>query len=245
MITKAQVLLAAQQQELQPTTIEKDYVLGWILFSISNHKSASKWVFKGGTCLKKCFFETYRFSEDLDFTIPKGEPYVEEEISQTIHDIIAWVETESGIVFPRDGIVIEEYSNPRGNTSFQVKTSFVGPLQMPRRSIQRIKFDLTQDELLVDNSDFRPIHHPYGDVPDDTLHSFCYSINEILAEKSRALFERQGRARDVYDVVHISRAFRDAVDVETAVGVLQKKFEFKDLPEPSVASILNRIDEGY
>lgn len=26
------------------------------------------WVFKGGTCLKKCYFETYRFSEDLDFT---------------------------------------------------------------------------------------------------------------------------------------------------------------------------------
>ncbi len=26
------------------------------------------WVFKGGTCLKKRFFETYRFSEDLDFT---------------------------------------------------------------------------------------------------------------------------------------------------------------------------------
>ena len=26
------------------------------------------WLFKGGTCLKKCF-ETYRFSEDLDFTL--------------------------------------------------------------------------------------------------------------------------------------------------------------------------------
>jgi predicted nucleotidyltransferase component of viral defense system len=26
-------------------------------------------MFKDGTYLKKCFFETYRFSEDLDFTI--------------------------------------------------------------------------------------------------------------------------------------------------------------------------------
>ena len=25
-------------------------------------------MFKGGTCLKKCYFETYRFSEALDFT---------------------------------------------------------------------------------------------------------------------------------------------------------------------------------
>ena len=34
---------------------------------------AESWVFKGGTCLKKCFFETYRFSEDLDFTLIKPE----------------------------------------------------------------------------------------------------------------------------------------------------------------------------
>jgi predicted nucleotidyltransferase component of viral defense system len=27
------------------------------------------WVFKGGACLKKCYFETYRFSEDLDFSL--------------------------------------------------------------------------------------------------------------------------------------------------------------------------------
>lgn len=26
-------------------------------------------MFKGGTCLKRCYFETYRFSEDLDFTL--------------------------------------------------------------------------------------------------------------------------------------------------------------------------------
>ena len=30
-------------------------------------------VFKGGTCIKKCYFETYRFSEDLDFTLQDAE----------------------------------------------------------------------------------------------------------------------------------------------------------------------------
>jgi predicted nucleotidyltransferase component of viral defense system len=25
-------------------------------------------IFKGGTCLRKCYFPNYRFSEDLDFT---------------------------------------------------------------------------------------------------------------------------------------------------------------------------------
>ncbi|MCP5020313.1 MAG: hypothetical protein GY930_00920 [bacterium] len=56
MITKARLLERAREQSLRPTTNEKDYVLGWILAAISKHASLSEWVFKGGTCLKKCFF---------------------------------------------------------------------------------------------------------------------------------------------------------------------------------------------
>ena len=41
-------------------------------------------------------------------------------------------------------------------------------------------------------------------------------INEILAEKSRALMQRKGRARDVYDLVNISRNFREHADPERA-----------------------------
>ena len=53
MIPKAQILQYSNSYELQPTTVEKDYVLGWLLTAISNHPEFSKWVFKGGTCLKK------------------------------------------------------------------------------------------------------------------------------------------------------------------------------------------------
>lgn len=42
----------------------------WVLAGIAAHPDIGpSWVFKGGTCLKKCYFETYRFSEDLDFTL--------------------------------------------------------------------------------------------------------------------------------------------------------------------------------
>lgn len=53
--------------------IEKDYVLGWMLAGIAQHPELSRtWVFKGGTCLRKCYYETFRFSEDLDFTVIDG-----------------------------------------------------------------------------------------------------------------------------------------------------------------------------
>jgi predicted nucleotidyltransferase component of viral defense system len=70
----------ATASELNPHVVEKDYVLGWILWGIYGKESLSNnWVFKGGTCLKKCFFETYRFSEDLDFTL--------RDLQQTILDL--------------------------------------------------------------------------------------------------------------------------------------------------------------
>ena len=39
--------------------------------ALLGHLSESdlNFVFKGGTSLKKCYLETYRFSEDLDFTV--------------------------------------------------------------------------------------------------------------------------------------------------------------------------------
>lgn len=70
MIDKREILDMATQMSLTPHVVEKDYVLGWMLAGINSHPIIrDAWVFKGGTCLKKCYFETYRFSEDLDFTL--------------------------------------------------------------------------------------------------------------------------------------------------------------------------------
>jgi predicted nucleotidyltransferase component of viral defense system len=67
--------------QLTEEVIEKDYVLGWLLWGIgADPVLGDQWVFKGGTCLKKCYIETYRFSEDLDFTVLPGGPYQPEQI---------------------------------------------------------------------------------------------------------------------------------------------------------------------
>lgn len=47
----------AQIHNISANTIEKDYVLSWVLAGIAKaDKLKNHWVFKGGTCLKKCFF---------------------------------------------------------------------------------------------------------------------------------------------------------------------------------------------
>lgn len=69
-----------------------------VLEAIDQDLSAS-WVFKGGTCLKKCFLETYRFSEDLDFTVMPGGPIHPDEVNEVIGRVLSHVAIESGIDF--------------------------------------------------------------------------------------------------------------------------------------------------
>ena len=56
-------------------TLERDYLLSWVLAGISREAALrDTLVFKGGTALKKCYFGDYRFSEDLDFSALEGAP---------------------------------------------------------------------------------------------------------------------------------------------------------------------------
>jgi len=242
MISKAQLLAIATESGLLPTTVEKDYALSWVLFGISRHQVLNRWVFKGGTCLKKCYFDTYRFSEDLDFTIPTECPYDHTSILTSLKEMCANLSQLSGIEFPEDEIDLKESINKRNNRTYQGKITFVGPLNPPKSNRQRIKLDLTQDEVIVDPSQPRHVFHPYADAPTEPFFISSYSINEILAEKSRALFERSGTPRDVYDVVNVSRNFRSDVDPARARTSLNKKFEFKGLPAPTTDLIHAQVD---
>ena len=82
MITRTDLNERINEWGIREDVIEKDYVIGWVLWGIGSDPSLStSWVFKGGTCLRKCYVETYRFSEDLDFTVLPGGPA---EASQVI-----------------------------------------------------------------------------------------------------------------------------------------------------------------
>jgi len=58
MITYAEIKRNSLEKGLEVSQIEKDYLLGWILAGISrDEKLSESWLFKGGTCLRKCFLK--------------------------------------------------------------------------------------------------------------------------------------------------------------------------------------------
>ena len=108
MIDRQEIMDFSREFSLAPNIIEKDYVLGWVLAGIAAHPEIGQsWVFKGGTCLKKCYFETYRFSEDLDFTLADPEHLTEPFLAATFKQISEWIYEQSGIEIPADTIRFE------------------------------------------------------------------------------------------------------------------------------------------
>jgi len=100
MITHQEIKNLVTEWGLRESIIEKDYVIGWVLWGIgSDPELSTYWAFKSGTSLKKCYIETWRFSEDLDFTVIPGGLYKPEDIEPLIKRILERVYDESGIDF--------------------------------------------------------------------------------------------------------------------------------------------------
>lgn len=162
-------------------------------------------IFKGGTCLKKCYFETYRFSEDLEFTLNDKTQLEQKFLVSTFKEISEWIYEYSGIQLPTDKIEFEIYQNTSGKTSCQGKLSHFGliaPTSEERWPL--IKLHLIAEEVLVDAPTIVSIYHPYSDLPENGFNMLAYSHDEVFAEKKRALAERTP-PRDLYDVIDLLR----------------------------------------
>lgn len=239
MIDKSEIMEFSREFGLRANVIEKDYVLGWVLAGIFNHAEiGASWIFKGGTCLKKCYFETYRFSEDLDFTLTDQNHLDQDFLIKCFVDISEWVYDATGIEIPKDLIRFDVYENKRGGMSSEGRIGYRGPMQ-PRGDLPRIKLDLTLDEILVLEPTIRDVHHPYSDCPDDGIQNTCYCFEEVFAEKIRALAERE-RPRDLYDVVHLYRHDELASDQTIILSTLEKKCAFKEISVPTMETFRNR-----
>ena len=239
MITKQHILERAAEWGLRAEVVEKDYVLGWLLAGIANHAElCDTWIFKGGTCLKKCYFETYRFSEDLDFSLLPTAHYSVEELLRQVKELARWVHEQSGIELSENAIVLEPKRNKQGQPTFRARIAYRGPLVMP--TAPRALFDLTQHEVVAAAPAQRPIYHPYPDeFPSDTSVA-AYCLEELFAEKTRALHERT-RPRDLYDVVQLVENYAEAVDFSAARVLFRTKCSSKGIATPSSAALVAQV----
>ena len=237
MIQRGEILDTATTLGLRPQVVEKDYVLGWVLAGIYQHAAlAEHWIFKGGTCLKKCYFETYRFSEDLDFTVTEPSQIQVEFLSDAFQEVAEWIYERAGIEIPQELRGFQLFTNPRGTVSCQGKLSYRGPIAPRSGSLPRVKLDLTRDELLVLPAAENVISHDYSDTPEEGIRVRCYAYEEAFGEKTRALGER-ARPRDLYDVINLYRNVEARPQATVLLDLLRQKCGHRRIPVPTLAAL--------
>lgn len=233
MISRAAIDERVREWGLREDVVEKDYVLGWLLWGIGNDPALGEtWVFKGGTCLKKCYIETYRFSEDLDFTVLPGGPVRPDDVEPAIARVLQRITDESGIDF---SVREPRFRSRRSEDSTEGRVYYRGPRNAPTPA--SVKFDLTAEEVVARPTVMRTIAHAYEpEVLPDPAEVRCYSFEEVFAEKLRAMGERS-RPRDLYDIINLYRRPDLRLQGEVVRAVLIEKSETKGVPVPTFESI--------
>jgi len=218
MIEPKEINKVAAANRVNDRQIEKDYVLSWVLFAISKNKTLNNALaFKGGTVLKKAYFEDYRFSEDLDFTLV-DENVTNEEILTEFNKLFDFIKEEANIdmrIDPKKWTIHET-----GSPQFYI--DYVASLQGNMGS-RDLKIDITRGEILETAIEQRNIYRNYSDLEEDfTLQ--CYSLAEVLIEKMTALMGRT-EPRDLYDFWYLTEIER--LDVSDYIYSFNSKSEHK------------------
>ena len=227
MIAEAEIRRLAGTWSTDPMIVDLDYVLGCFLSQWYQQEIARRMRFKGGTCLRKCYFADYRFSEDLDFTAEKriSAPDLQGLVARTIQDVQDVFGLNLAERPPRFETVQDEY----GLETFQVRLYYRGPLRW-RGDPRAIRLDISHDEYLGLPAVDCGIIHPYSDQEYLSGVSIpCYDLLEMLAEKLRALSgqRRYAIARDLYDVYQLLT--RAGLDISDVRPLLEGKFQAKGM----------------
>lgn len=217
MIKPGEIQQKANAVGVRDQQIEKDYILSWILFGISLHEKLSKAiVFKGGTVLKKVYFEDYRFSEDLDFTLLISE-LSNEQIFEWFKEVFEFIKVEANI--PLD--IIDNNEHEDGGINFYI--SYIGPLGGQGNN-KRVKVDISRSEQLVFEPIKKDVFIGYSDLEEHQL--LCYPLEEVLVEKMRSVMQRM-QARDFYDIWYLLE--EQAMDVDFYLIEFEAKCKSKNI----------------
>jgi predicted nucleotidyltransferase component of viral defense system len=165
-------------------TIEKDYAVTNLLLIISKFSKVNQMVFKGGTAIKKIYFQDARFSEDIDFTC-------KEDISVELRQLLESEIKNTDQNF-KEVKTLETMGSSR---KFSVKyNDFNG-------HANSVKIDLSLREKVIKKIIKLPVLHTYENLSNKSI-IFNMSLEEIMAEKIRAVIYSP-QPRHLYDIWYL------------------------------------------
>jgi len=221
----------SQELRIDLFTIYREYLQLLFLKYLYSQIESRKIYFKGGTALR-FLYDSFRFSEDLDFTSLVSEKKITYLIQKAIR---ALNKEATGVVFKKIESIADSFS---GKIILNI-SGFKFPLTI------RLDFSLREKPILAGESSFIETILPVGPYP-QVLH---FKKKELLAEKVRAILTRN-RGRDIFDLWFL---FSKKVPLDW--NLINKKMDFynkkatpetltivvKDFPQNEIKTDLTRF----
>ncbi len=192
--------------------LEKDYHLTRILQRISK-KKIKNLVFKGGTCLNKCYLGFYRLSEDLDFVYNhnvKGKTKLQikkilDSLRRNLFAILNEIGFKTNKELGKGWKMLTSREDPK-IVGLEVIITYNSMID---NSVQTIKLEISFRNKLRNPTKMKVIGHDFIDALGEPILRKDVEIEVIdlaenFAEKFRALVTRKNVAiRDIYDIYFI------------------------------------------
>ena len=192
--------------------LEKDYHLTRILHKISE-KRIKDLVFKGGTCLNKCYLGFYRLSEDLDFVFNqdvKNQSKIQikkilDKLRRELIEILNKLGFKTSKELGKGWKMLTSKEDPK-IVGLEIITNYNSLID---DSLQTIKLEISFRKKLRKSTRMKTIKHKFTDVLGQPILKKNAEIEvidlaESFAEKFRALVIRKNIAiRDIYDIYFI------------------------------------------
>ena len=218
MTNRAQITRQATRDGVPALTVERDYVLAHIISALATLNRSHGLVFKGGTALRLCYFEDYRYSADLDFSVTEGGCAA---AYATIEEAL------KGVTGAVEALSLTN-SEPK-------RIGYQGPLGRQRY----LKLDIADDELVLNEDTVNPLRR-WADLP-ETHGVKVYTLPEIAGEKLRCVMQRM-QCRDLLDLWFLFECSQ--VDPRDAAEIFIPKAKHRHLdPGRFKTSYLARLSQ--
>src|SRR6266568_4065648 len=144
MITPQEIEEKSNEFGIHIANVQRDYIFGWLIsgvYSVSALKDIL--ILKGGNALRKAYFPTTRFSEDLDFTT---ESAVNSEMLMTeLNAVCQYIQEKTGVTFVLDqNKIVDERIIRKDKKVYKVKLYFKDFYGMLEHITISIRVDITE-----------------------------------------------------------------------------------------------------
>jgi predicted nucleotidyltransferase component of viral defense system len=233
MIPLAEINRVAAECKVPAETVEKDYVICWILKCLSTSRLREDFIFYGGTAIKRMHFEGHRYSEDIDLISRKafGKDFL---VSETACSLKKAGEAVNLMMRLDPERILSDGTRTQIFIEYSGFDEIIG-------APKEVRLDLAMDRELYGDIEEGKLFASYSDLKDSGGTFPVMTLNTLLAGKLGLLMETsRHEPRDVFDIWFLLNRL-DRFDFD--LGRMRKAFKQKYGFEPSFAVLDPHLSE--